>query len=99
MVRSAWSGCGSEFRRPTGHMPRHRVLLAIIALLAGALLAAGCARPDQRDASGQGATTVTAAPTTTPAPPATIPEPSKPAPARLLVWPYATAVHVTHPVA
>jgi hypothetical protein len=83
-------------------MPRLRVLLAILVLLAGTVLAAGCARTDQPGASGQGATTVTAPPATVPpatsAPPATHPEPSKTTSAPLLVWPSTTAVDVTHPV-
>jgi hypothetical protein len=81
-------------------MFRVRALLAILVLLAGSVLAAGCARTDQPGAAGPGDTTVTTPPPTsaTPSPPAptsTIPRaPAVP----LLVWPFRTSVEVTHPV-
>jgi hypothetical protein len=80
-------------------MPRLRVLLATLVLLAGTVLAASCSRTEQPGAGGHGATTVTAPPTTlapatptTAAPAATTPKATS---GPLLVWPYATAVNVT----
>ena len=72
-----------------------RVLLTIVVLLAGAVLTVGCARTEQPNAGGQ-ARPPPAPPTTLA--PATTPEPSRSTSAPLLVWPYATAVDVTHTV-
>jgi hypothetical protein len=82
-------------------MPRLRVLLAILVLLTGTVLAAGCAGTDAQGAGSQGATTVTVPPTTVPPTTATTPPPSTmptATPGPTLVWPYTTAVNVIHSV-
>jgi Integrase core domain len=87
-------------------MPRVRVVLAILVLLVGGVLAAGCARTDQPSAAGPGDTAVTTPPSTnatptTPAPTTLAPTSTipTPAPEPLLVWPWSTSVAVTHSVA
>jgi hypothetical protein len=87
-------------------MPRVRVVLAILVLLVGGVLAAGCARTDQPGAAGPGDTAVTTPPSTnatptTPAPTTLAPTSTipTPAPEPLLVWPWSTSIQVTHPVA
>jgi hypothetical protein len=81
-------------------MPRIRVLLTILVLLAGSVLAAGCARTDQPSASGPGDTTVSTPPPTsgTPTTPPPTPTTISPAPGPLLVWPATTAVAVSNPL-
>lgn len=80
-------------------MPRIRALLAILVLLAGGVLAAGCARTDQPSA-GAPDPTVTTPPPTSATPSTVTPSPTTPTPAPgpLLVWPATTAVAVTRPV-
>jgi hypothetical protein len=82
-------------------MFRVRALLAILVLLAGSVLAAGCARTDQPGAAGPGETTVTTPPpsSTAPATPSPTPPTPRPGATPLLVWPATTSVAVTHQVA
>jgi hypothetical protein len=73
----------------------------VLVLLAGSVVAAGCARTGQPGAANPGGTTVTTPPPTsatptTPAP--TTPIPTPPA-TPLLVWPSRTSAEATHPVA
>jgi hypothetical protein len=86
-------------------MARVRVLLAILVLLVGGVVAAGCARSDQPTAGASGDTGVTtpsptSATPTTPAPSTLAPTPATRTPTRLplLVWSATTSVEVTHPV-
>ncbi|HET7516550.1 MAG TPA: hypothetical protein VFN05_02390, partial [Actinomycetes bacterium] len=81
-------------------MFRVRALLAVVVLLAGSVLAAGCARTDQPSAGGPDGTPTTARPpaSATPATPPPTPTTARPAAGPLLVWPATTSVAVTHPV-